>query len=148
MAQIADAVAAAGAAPHPDDALDGLHVPEAPLLECVLQIHQFLGQFVGIEMQLGVPVDLLPDRLDAGMGFVRVRRVAIEDLGWNRIAAPREEPQRLIIEVWRVQGGVEFLRQVLAVPMRPIFDRSFAPSLNSTSLYCHDWKPEERPRAA
>ena len=65
-----------GALLETDDPLDGSHMPEAPLPECVFEIDQFLGQFVQIESLARRLVYREPGALDRFVVLVRPAHVA------------------------------------------------------------------------
>src|SRR5438132_5931985 len=80
LAQERDAVAAAGAALEADDALDRLHVPEAPELEVFLDVDQLLAHVIAVPVLPGIVVNQLENANHAGMPLVGLRPVEIDAL--------------------------------------------------------------------
>ena len=54
------------------------HMAKAPLPHQILEVDEFLGEFVEIEICLRFAIDLLPDRGGPGIVDVRLADVAIE----------------------------------------------------------------------
>ena len=60
----------------PDGALHCTHVPKAPLLEVVLEIHEFLTRLVGVPMVAGMIVDVGQHLDQSGVADMRTGDVA------------------------------------------------------------------------
>src|SRR5690349_8702585 len=96
LGEIRDAARAAGAALVSHDALDGLHVAEAPMLELVVEVDKLLGEFVEVPVLLRVVVDAEPRGGDTLARHVRLARIAIEHLRGNFVTATAEQTQALL----------------------------------------------------
>jgi hypothetical protein len=90
-----------------DDALHRAGVAEAPGLEGILQVHEFLGQLVEVEIGLAARVDAGPGLHHGGVALMRLGQVALQHRFGNGEAAPGQEAQRLVVDGGRLQRGLE-----------------------------------------
>ena len=115
LAQVRRAAGAAGALLEADDALDGRYVTEAPLAERILEIDEFLGHLVVL---LRMTVHLEPRGFDRLVVPGRLRPVALEPLGRDREAAPREQAHDFVVERRRFERRTHLFEDVGPVRMR------------------------------
>ncbi|EAQ12631.1 hypothetical protein RB2654_15135 [Rhodobacterales bacterium HTCC2654] len=133
LAQIGHAGCAAGAAFEADHPFDRGDVVEAPAPEIVLEIDQFLGQFVKRPMRAHVAIDGRPpllNRLDRLMRMVQLRRGDIAVMPVERF---EQEPHRLVIKARTFEFAGElrvhlwhmgmWLQQVRIAVAEDVFDQ-------------------------
>ena len=99
---------AAGAGLVPDDALDGLHVPETPQLEGLLHVHQALAQGVLAPVAVRMAVDLHQHRYQFLAANIGLRPVPLDAVGRDRVALARQVAQELVVQGGRVQCRFQF----------------------------------------
>src|SRR5690606_28057852 len=103
LAQESDPRGTAGARPVADDALDRLHVAEAPELEVLLDVDQHLAQVVFRPERVRSLVDLLEHRQQTLITLPTLAHVAFEDIGGDGVAAARQPAQHDVVEAGRLQ---------------------------------------------
>src|SRR3954470_11168839 len=102
-AKESDTRRAAGAALEADDALDRLHVAEAPELEVLFDVDQLFAHVVLGPIRLRVLVHRLEHLHDARMHRIRLRPVALDALRRHRESAAREVAQVLVVQARRFE---------------------------------------------
>src|SRR6185437_1685053 len=85
-----------------DDPLHRLQVMAAPQLKLVVEVDQPLGELVQVPVLFRVVVDTEPRARDLLARAIRLAEVACQVILRNAIAAATQEPQRLVVERWRL----------------------------------------------
>ena len=103
-----------------DGALHRLEVPEAPELEVLLQVDEFLAGLVRLPVGVRVLVDLGEHRHQLGVVAVRLRHVALQQgLDRHVVAGAGQIAQELVVDARRLERGrQQLLRRRVVVEDR------------------------------